>query len=59
MELICIDYAENPYETRGYVSGVEELKTRLLNKFINYFEFDLFRDREEIKQQVQELFKEV
>lgn len=58
LELICIDFNENPYKCRGGESSVDEIKERVLSDFIHEFENDLFRDKEEIKYQVQELFKE-
>ena len=57
LELICIDFAENPYKGRGYVGNVEELKNYILKQFIHEFENDLYWDKESIKHQVQAIFE--
>lgn len=58
LELICIDFAENPYKGRGYVGNVEELKNYILKQFIHEFENDLYWEKESVKHQVQNIFKE-
>lgn len=58
LELICIDFEENPYKCRGGQTSVDEIKERILSDFIHEFENDLYLDKENIKQQVQALFKE-
>jgi hypothetical protein len=56
LELICIDFNENPYKCRGGQTSVDEVKERILSDFIHEFENDLYLDKENIKHQVQALF---
>jgi hypothetical protein len=58
LELICIDFNENPYKCRGGQTSVDEVKERILSDFIHEFENDLYLDKENIKHQVQALFEE-
>ena len=58
LELICIDFANNPYKARGYVKNIEELKNYILEQFIHEFENDLYWNKESVKHQVQAIFKE-
>lgn len=58
LELICIDFNENPYKCRGGQTSVDEVKERILSDFIHEFENDLYLDKENIKHQVRTLFGE-
>lgn len=58
LELICIDFNENPYKCRGGQTSVDEVKERILSDFIYEFENDLYLDKENIKHQVRTLFEE-
>lgn len=58
LELICIDFNENPYKCRGGQTSVDEVKERILSDFIHEFENDLYLDKENIKHQVRTLFEE-
>jgi hypothetical protein len=58
LELICIDFNENPYKCRGGQTSVDEVKERILSDFIHEFENDLYLDKEKIKHQVRTLFEE-
>lgn len=58
LELICIDFNENPYKCRGGQASVAEVKERILSDFIHEFENDLYLDKEDIKHQVRTIFKE-
>lgn len=58
LELICIEFTENPYKCRGYTSNAEELKEYILNQFIHEFENDFYLDKEDVKHQVRTLFEE-
>lgn len=58
LELICIDFEENPYKCRGGQISVDEVKERILSDFIHEFENDLYLDKENIKHQVRTLFEE-
>ena len=57
LELICIDFANNPYKARGYVKNIEELKNYILEQFIHEFENDLYWNKESVKHQVQAIFE--
>ena len=57
LELICIDFAENPYKARCYVKNIEELKNYILEQFIHEFENDLYWNKESVKHQVQAIFE--
>lgn len=58
LELICIDFNENPYKCRGGQTSVDEVKERILSDFIHEFVNDLYLDKENIKHQVRTLFEE-
>ena len=58
LELICIDFNENPYKCRGGQTSVDEVKERILSDFIHEFENDLYLDKENIKHKVCTLFEE-
>jgi hypothetical protein len=58
LELICIDFNENPYKCRGGQTSVDEVKERILSDFIHEFENNLYLDKENIKHQVRTLFEE-
>ena len=58
LELICMDFNENPYKCRGGQTSVDEVKERILSDFIHEFENDLYLDKENIKHQVRTLFEE-
>lgn len=57
LELICIDFEENPYKCRGGVD-ITNVKVYILNEFIREYENDLYRDKQDIKHQVRTLFEE-
>ena len=58
LELIYIDFNENPYKCRGGQTSVDEVKERILSDFIHEFENDLYLDKENIRHQVRTLFEE-
>ena len=58
LELICIDFNENPYKCRSGQASVDEVKERILSDFIHEFENDLYLDKQHIKHQVRTLFEE-
>lgn len=58
LELICIDFNENPYKCRGNQTSVDEIKERILSDFIHEFENNLYLDKENIKHKVRTLFEE-
>ena len=57
LELMCIDFEENPYKCRGGVN-ITNVKEYILDEFIWGYKNDLYRDRQDIKHQVRTLFEE-
>ena len=57
LELMCIDFEENPYKCRGGVN-ITNVKEYILDEFRWGYKNDLYRDRQDIKHQVRTLFEE-
>lgn len=58
LKLLSIQSYEKSYYTLSPFDNIDELKEDLLNEFIDGYTYDLYNDREDVKHQVQALFKE-
>lgn len=58
LKLLSIQSYEKSYYTLSPFDSIDELKKGLLNEFIDGYTYNLYNDREDVKQQVRTLFKE-
>ena len=58
LKLLSIQSYEKSYYTLSPFYSIDELKKDLLNEFIDGYTYNLYNDREDVKHQVQALFKE-
>lgn len=58
LKLLSIQSYEKSYYTLSPFDSIDELKKDLLNEFIDGYTYNLYNDREDVKHQVQALFKE-
>lgn len=58
LKLLSIQSYDKSCYTLSPFDSIDELKKDLLNEFIEGYTYDLYNDREDVKHQVQALFKE-